>query len=85
MTTGTRSTTGMSINTPAGRPARRRAPARHVRAVLTALSGRLHAAGDQDARDIGWTVTVMPGPLGLNGRSYRDPRFGAGPGGERHG
>ena len=70
----------MSIRTFAGRPASRKTPARHVRAVLTVLSDRLHAASDQDARDLGWTVSVTPGPLGFNGRSYRDPRFGAGPG-----
>jgi hypothetical protein len=80
MTTTTRRTTGTSINTPTGRLARRRARARRVRAVLTGLSGRLHAAADTRARDTGWTVTVVPGPLGLNGRSYRDPRFGTGRG-----
>jgi hypothetical protein len=75
----------MSINTFTGRPARRSAPAQPVRAVLAALNRRLHATADTCARDIGWTVTVMPGPLGPNGRSYRDPRFGARPGaGERH-
>ena len=40
----------------------------------------LIVAADTRARDTGWTVTVVPGPLGLNGRSYRDPRFGTGRG-----
>jgi anti-sigma regulatory factor (Ser/Thr protein kinase) len=70
----TRRTTGLSINSPTTRPVRRRAPTRHVRAALTGLSDRLHTAADTRARDIGWTVTVMPGLFGLNGRSYRDPR-----------
>jgi len=61
----------------AARPARGRASARRVRVVLTALSARLHAPGDARAREVGWTVTVVPGPLGLTGRSYRDPRFSA--------
>jgi len=81
--TGTRTlrTTGMSTNTAAtARPVRGRASARRVRVALTALSARLHAPGDTRARDMGWTVTVVPGPLGLTGRSYRDPRFGARPG-----
>jgi hypothetical protein len=61
-------------------PARGRTSARRVRDALTALSARLHARGDTRARDMGWTVTVMPGPLGLAGRCYRDPRFSARPG-----
>ncbi len=39
------------------------------------LSDRAHAAGDDRARAIGWEVTSTPGPLGLRGRNYRDPRF----------
>jgi hypothetical protein len=84
MTTKTPMTTGMSINTSTGLLARRRAPARHVRALLTALSDRLHAPDDERARAAGWTVTVVHGPFGLNGRSYRDPRFGPERGGDRH-
>jgi hypothetical protein len=84
ITPTTRRTTGLSINSPTTCPVRRRAPARHVRAVITTLSARLHAAADTRAQDIGWTVIVMHGPLGLNGRSYHDPRFGVGWGGERH-
>jgi len=70
----------MSASTAAARPARGRASAHQVRVVLTALSARLHAPGDTRARDMGWTVTVLPGPLGLTGRCYRDPRFSARPG-----
>jgi hypothetical protein len=78
--TRTRRSTGISINrVKVGRPARDRAAARLIRATFTALSGRLHAPADTRARDMGWTVTVVPGPLGLNGRSYRDLRFGTGP------
>ena len=64
----------------AARTARGRASARPVRVALTALSARLHAPADTRAQDMGWTVTVVPGPLGLTGRCYRDPRFSARPG-----
>jgi hypothetical protein len=64
--------------TTGSRSARRRAAAR-LRAWLTALSDRVHAAGDDRARALGWAVTVVPGPAGLNGRCYRHPGFGPGP------
>jgi hypothetical protein len=48
-----------------------------IRAVAGRLIGRVHAAGDDRARARGWQVTPTPGPLGLTGRSYRDPRFDA--------
>ena len=44
-------------------------------AALRRLSDRAHAGGDDRARAMGWAVTPVPGPLGLNGRAYRDPRF----------
>ena len=47
------------------------------RAVAERLSDRIHAAGDDHARALGWEVTQTPGRLGLTGRSYRDPRFDA--------
>ena len=47
------------------------------RAVAGRLSDRIHAADDEHARALGWEVTHTPGPLGLTGRSYRDPRFDA--------
>jgi hypothetical protein len=58
----------------ASRPARGAAPA-WLRAALTRLSERLHAAGDARARAMGWTVTTVPGPLGLAGRAYRHHGF----------
>lgn len=39
------------------------------------LSGRIHTAGEEEARRNGWTVTKSTGRLGFGGRSYRDPRF----------
>ena len=39
------------------------------------LSDRIHSAADDRARARGWEITAAPGPLGLRGRSYRDPRF----------
>jgi hypothetical protein len=48
-----------------------------VRAAGRKLSGRAHAAADDRARALGWTVTETPGRLGLSGRSYCDPRFTA--------
>ena len=48
-----------------------------VRAAGRKLSDRVHAAADDRARALGWTVTETPGWLGLRGRSYRDPRFAA--------
>jgi hypothetical protein len=59
------------------------APAGHqriadlVRVVARKLSDRAHAAADNRAWALGWTVTETPGWLGLSGRSYRDPRFAA--------
>jgi hypothetical protein len=41
------------------------------------ISDRVHAAAGDRARAPGWEVTETPGPLGLNGRSYRDIRFAA--------
>jgi hypothetical protein len=49
--------------------------ARRCRAVMGGLSDRAHAAGDAEARALGWTTTRTPGLLGLAGRTYRDPRF----------
>ncbi len=46
---------------------------RHLREV----SDRAHAAGDAHAQAMGWTIAQTPGPLGLSGRTYRDPRFDA--------
>jgi hypothetical protein len=40
------------------------------------LSDRLHAAGDECARQHGWQVAKSTGRLGFGARSYRDPRFG---------
>jgi hypothetical protein len=48
-----------------------------VRAAGRKLSDRVHAAADDRARALGWTVTETPGRLGLRGRSYHDPRFAA--------
>jgi hypothetical protein len=48
-----------------------------VRAAGRKLSDRVHAAADDRARALGWTVTETPGWLGLRGRSYHDPRFAA--------
>jgi hypothetical protein len=41
------------------------------------LSDRIHATADDRAQANGWQVTTTRGPFGLQGRSYRDPRFGA--------
>ena len=48
-----------------------------VRAAGRKLSDRMHAAADDRAQALGWTVTETPGRLGLHGRSYHDPRFAA--------
>jgi hypothetical protein len=48
-----------------------------IRAAGSRLSDRIHAAADDRARARGWQVTHTPGRLGLNGRSYHDPRFAA--------
>lgn len=47
-----------------------------VRSAVRRLSDRIHAPTDDRARARGWEITEIPGPLGLRGRSYRDPRFG---------
>jgi hypothetical protein len=39
------------------------------------LSDRLHAAGDERARQHGWEVTASTGRFGFGARSHRDPRF----------
>jgi len=39
------------------------------------LSDRVHAAGDAEARQHGWTVTKSTGRFGFGARVYRDPRF----------
>jgi hypothetical protein len=46
------------------------------RAALREFSDRAHAIGDAHARAMGWTISQIPDPLGLAGRSYRDLRFG---------
>jgi hypothetical protein len=46
-----------------------------LRAALTTLSDSAHDAADARAQAAGWTATPIPGPLGLDGRTYRDPRF----------
>jgi hypothetical protein len=48
-----------------------------IRAVSERFSDRVHAAADDRARARGWQVTQTPARLGLNGRSYHDPRFAA--------
>jgi hypothetical protein len=65
---------------PAGRPRL----ADLVRAAARELSGRAHATADGRARALGWEVTETSGRLGLSGRRYRDPRFGARPAQQRH-
>jgi hypothetical protein len=40
------------------------------------MSDRVHAAGDECARQHGWEVTKTTGRFGCGARSYRDPRFG---------
>jgi hypothetical protein len=39
------------------------------------MSNRVHAAGDEYARQHGWEITKSTGQFGLGARSYRDPRF----------
>lgn len=58
-------------------PADRSGLADWARAAGHRLSDLIHAAADDRARARGWEITETPGPLGLRGRSYRDPRFGA--------
>ncbi len=66
----------MSITSAAGSPARPESLTGRCRAWLAQVADRAHASGDAQARAAGWTVTTMPGPFGLSGRAYRDPRFG---------
>ena len=40
------------------------------------LSDRVHAVGDECARQHGWEITKSTGRFGFGARSYRDPRFG---------
>jgi hypothetical protein len=58
---------------PAGRPR----IADLVRSAARKLSDRAHATADDRARALGWEVTETSSRLGLSGRRYRDPRFGA--------
>jgi hypothetical protein len=58
-------------------PADRSGLAELARTAGRRLSDLIHAAADDRARARGWEITGTPGPLGLHGRSYRDPRFGA--------
>jgi hypothetical protein len=46
-----------------------------VRRRQRELALRIYAAGDEEARRHGWTVTETTGRFGFSGRSYRDPRF----------
>jgi hypothetical protein len=39
------------------------------------LSARVHAAGDERARQQGWEITKSTGRFGFGARTYRDPRF----------
>lgn len=39
------------------------------------LSDRVHAPGDECARQHGWQVSKSTGRFGFGSRSYRDPRF----------
>jgi hypothetical protein len=71
--TATLSRPGMTSHTATGR----QGMTAHIRAVGERLSDRIHAAADDRARARGWQVTQTPGPFGLSGRGYRDPRFAA--------
>ena len=71
--TATPSRPGMTSHTATGRPGM----TARISAVGQRLSTRIHAAAGDRARAPGWEVTETPGPLGLNGRSYRDIRFAA--------
>jgi hypothetical protein len=48
-----------------------------VRRCQRELSARVHAAGDERARQHGWTITETTGLFGFSGRRYRDTRFDA--------
>jgi hypothetical protein len=47
-----------------------------IRATVARLSAGVHAAGDERAHAMGWTVTPTARRFGLSARTYRDPRFG---------
>jgi hypothetical protein len=64
--------TQTTIRTQVGIVARISACIRHYQHELSA---RVHAAGDEQARQRGWTVIATPGRFGFEARSYRDPRF----------
>jgi hypothetical protein len=64
--------TDITTHTPAGIAARILAWALHH---PRALSGRLHAAEDERARQYGWEITKSTGRFGFAARTYRDPRF----------
>ena len=66
----------MSISSAPGWTARLAGLTGRSRAWLAQIADRAHASADAQARAAGWTVTVTPGPFGLSGRTYRDPRFG---------
>jgi hypothetical protein len=73
----------MSSTTATGhRPARGGGMAELIRACTRELSDRIHTDADARARALGWTVSPIPGPAGLGGRVYRDPRFSALRGGD---
>jgi hypothetical protein len=55
--------------------ARRPGPSWRIQTALRAISDQAHAAADARARARGWTVTATTGRLGLEARTYRDPRF----------
>ena len=55
--------------------ANRRGLAAAITDAAGRLSNRIHAAGDARARAMGWEITRTPGRAGLEGRTYRDPRF----------
>ena len=40
------------------------------------LSDRVHATGDECARQHGWEITKSTGRFGFGARGYRDARFG---------
>ncbi len=40
------------------------------------LANRVHADGDDFAREHRWAIATTTGRLGLGTRAYRDPRFG---------